>query len=373
VKEKKKYKLKGREKDKPRVDIEQWDAVTRAEYERIYAAAKKINIITMREEARRMGLKSATTYEKERLTEVIALAQLNNTVLKTEIAGIPQPICEDEKAGVIDDYAGRTRVLDPVDIEGIVCIDDRSEAWVRPDFVRDDYKDAYLSMRIVNDYKLKDGDLVKGKVRGLQKAQRYALYKVETINGVAAADFVRPECPKKVVVAHGEDRLLKLNFDDSELTAVFNSSPISKGEVKLYVGAQCRYMGGLARGISKSFSAEGYWAVTLLLDEKISDVSIKSELDGWAAALDIEQSLNADEAALAAFRHASVAVAAGVDTALIINNADSVSYRTLTSILNGAGQYTSGSLTIVLTVSVLGSDPSVSRLARVVDSVYFAD
>jgi len=370
--QKRKYRVKGKEKDKPRAAIDEFDEATRAEYERIYAKAKKTNIITMREEARKMGLKSATTFEKERLTEIIALAHLHNTVLKVEIAGIPQPVSQEERLLIVDDYVGKTRVLDPVDVEGVVCFDDNMTAWLRPKFVRDDYKDTFLSMRLVNDFKLKAGDYVKGLGRGLTGAQRYAIYKLETINGIAANDFERPECPKRVVAVQGEDRKTKL-AGGHELMDIMDKSPVIKGEAKFYIGTECRYMGDHAREIAKSFIVEGYHPVTILLDERPGAIVAIEKLPGMWAALDAEQSLNADDAVNSAINHVKVLCSMGKNMALIINNADTLGYSTLTAALNSAGLYTEGSITVVLTTSVLGTDPKVSRLARMVDSVHFVD
>ncbi|MCL2675929.1 MAG: hypothetical protein FWE84_05035 [Firmicutes bacterium] len=347
-----------------KINFSALDAQGKELYSSIFQGYDDSSIYELREIARRIGVKSATTMDKRTLVIAMSERRMANTVYCPPQAGIVAPVIYEEVEMITDDYLMRTAVLDPESRMGILDITNDG-AWLRTTgFVQSD-ADVFVPMLMVNDYRLESGDELTGQARFMDKSGRFGLFKLETINGTAATGFIRKRLEKPV----SPTSVLKLSKGSRTLNALNVLCPLSKGQRKLIIGLGALKLDGLAREISIKLHEKGFVTINLFLDESHETMRETADLPGISLVLACDSFERYDEAIRLAVDYAKRIAPYGKDVVMILNNADVLCEETLRAVY-GAGRCSeNGSITTVIISSALELNPLINRLSRTANSI----
>jgi len=320
------------------------DEEAKASYEKLVAYYSGIEIMALREIGKAVGLKAATSCSKKELVEQVALMQASNLVRITLTDGKREEITDQEALLLVDDYKNRTYVLNPVTVEGIIEIFN-SEAWIRPNLVKNDKLDVFVSMRIVNDYDLRDGDFVRGLARGLPIANRLGMYKIERINDEEADEFLREEAENRV----DKKNVLICSHKDDE---------IFMGESKLIVN-QCDQ-----KELISTLRICGMSLVGLMLDSKEGQHENHNIFN-----INTVNTLKIDKSIDLVLSRAKRLLELKKECVIIVDNADSLDKASIAKLIDACGIFARGSISCIFVVDVLGMSDKINWIARAVDSV----
>ena len=176
------------------------------------------NVYDNRVLAQRIGVESATTLSKQELIEKLMekvwgvqyFAKGFQNVKEIEIgkmdADTELALLEDVKRGDViigEEYEG---VFEAKEEGGVLWSDCSSRKKMKPN--------VYVLRNITGEYALKDGDLIKGRIRFVDEVGYYCLFHIDTLNGIPVSDGKRPDNSSNIVRPYekltlaGNDRII---------------------------------------------------------------------------------------------------------------------------------------------------------------------
>lgn len=330
---------------------------SKAVFDNLFEQYDDVQIHTLREVGKEIGLTAATTYSKRELAMKVALAQASNLIRLDLSDKCVEAVSNDEALELIDDYKNRRFILNPADVSGVIEVFDTA-AWIRPNLIKTDALDIFIPMRIVNDYDLKSGDFVKGKARAIVQANRLGLFKVETINDMESSEFERKTTLNKR--AEGQNSLI--SFDGGE--AVYNiseASPFIKGQAKLIINND------ISLEFMQAFRKQRIMPIGILLDDSRRK-NLPADLVGDYSVFRLNplETLRADGLIDTVIDYAKTME----DSVVIINNADSLSKESIAKLIEACGIFEKGSVSLLMFTKVIEMTDKVNWMGRVADSMY---
>jgi transcription termination factor Rho len=238
-------------------------------------------------------------------------------------------------------------------IEGVVELLANGSGFVRVNGDEPSDGDAYLSAAQARRCELVSGDRVSGPVRQARRSERYpSLVRVETINGVAADEAVRPTRLEDREADFPSD-LFTLPSDDPTLKAISKLAPFGRGS-RVWIGGPSR--SGKTEAVKRiAASLASLEGVSL----ELVVVGVRpEELTEWrtaeyATVTDLSFTATADAQAAAveqAVERARRIAARGGDAVLIIDTLDGLSASAARRAFGSARNLRDGgSLTVIAT------------------------
>lgn len=344
-----------------RVYFEALDAEAQQMFNHLYDEYNLQTVYKLREIARDMGVKSATTMHKAPLMERMVQKRLDSIRLRSGAdAKKSKDALITDNDELIEDYLQKTLVLDGRDVDGFVCLSDGG-ARVRRRFAAAD-DDLHLPIRIVNDYALISGDYITGKAR-VTTGGTTGLYMIETVNGNKVQKGGRTYTAE--VVCRPLDINVRLEGSPG-LAALSCLSPFYYGGKRVISG--CADLTAVASQIIAGFNKLGAKTAALFLDQMDGSEQLYA-LGGRVQVLSPAEWEKAAEAVMLACQHAKNTAGAGHTTVLLINNADILDESVLRRVLCLPRFIGEGSIAVILLSAGSGFDPKLNRISRLTDSV----
>jgi|GEM_PF-2084798 len=359
------------------IELDNLSKESRAVYDRLFTHYENIEILTLREIGKQIGLKSATTYSKNELTKKVALTQAANLIRIDLSDGEKREVTTMDALSLVDDYHKKSFVVNPAVVQGVVEVFD-TEAWLRPKLIRDEMSDVFVPLKIVNDFGLKSGDFINGKARAIEKANRLGLFEVEKINDIKAEVFERKAVYNKRV--DRQDSFI--SFDGGEkVHQVSQDSPFIKGEAKLVINKNLAYEFmaafrrqmiipiGLMLDDDKIFKSGAEISASLSCDKQSNGVcSQSSAVSGSYSVFSLSplETLKADEAIDLLLEYAKTIE----NCVIIVDNADSLSKESIAKLMQACGNFERGSVSLLMFVNLMAITDKVNWMARVVNSTH---
>ncbi len=262
-------------------------------------------LVELRKVAKRVGVKSVTTYRKSELIDLILMTENENRnedeeetketeeheelkAEKTEKKEKVEPKVEKKeeiedkpkselKKSLPNNITDDIKSKDMDTSEGILEIIDGGYGFLRCENYLSGSEDVYVSPSQIRRFNLRTGDKVFGVTRSAKSGEKYnALLFVKKVNGEPPETAVRRPKFESLTPIYPEERIsLELSQDDLSMRAIDLIAPLGKGQRGMIVAPPKAGKTTLLKNIANSIAEKhpDIEIIILLIDERPEEVT----------------------------------------------------------------------------------------------------